>query len=135
MISLHEGPTDYCKALRQVIEASPSPERLRALWGRNTVTIEMLRANLRDLGTEAGEHYADIVLSLYQRQIEELHQEQEADQAVAETSRRRPRLARRARRLLRPRQRLSRKQPHPTHRARRLVMRTGVIPRSADNDP
>ncbi len=85
VISLHEDPVDYCKALRQVIEASASPERLRALWGRNTVTIEMLRANLRDLKTEAGEHYADILLSLYQRQLKELHEEQEADQAEAET--------------------------------------------------
>jgi hypothetical protein len=84
VISLHEDPADYCKALRQVIEASPSPERLRALWGRNSVTIEMLRANLRDLRTEAGEHYADILLSLYRRQLKELHEEQEADQAEAE---------------------------------------------------
>ncbi len=44
----------------------------------------MLRANLRDLRTEAGEHYADILLSLYQRQLKELHEEQEADQAEAE---------------------------------------------------
>jgi flagellin-specific chaperone FliS len=84
VISLHEDPVDYCKALRQVIEASASPERLRALWGRNSVTIEMLRANLRDLRTEAGEHYADILLSLYQRQLKELYEEQEADQAEAE---------------------------------------------------
>ncbi len=84
MISLHEDPIDYCKALRQVIEAASSPERLKALWGRNSVTIEMLRANLRDLRTEAGEHYADILLSLYQRQLKELHEEQEADRAEAE---------------------------------------------------
>ncbi len=84
VISLHEDPVDYCKALRQVIEASPSPERLRALWSRNAVTIEMLRANLRDLRTEAGEHYADILLSLYQRQLKELHEEQEADRTKAE---------------------------------------------------
>ncbi len=84
VISLHEDPVDYCKALRQVIEASASPERLRALWGRISVTIEMLRANLRNLRTEAGEHYADILLSLYQRQLKELHEEQEADQAEAE---------------------------------------------------
>ncbi len=50
----------------------------------------MLRANLRDLGTETGEHYADILLSLYQRQLKELHQEQEADQAVAETVQKAP---------------------------------------------
>ncbi len=44
----------------------------------------MLRANLRDLRTEAGEHYADILLSLYQRQLKELHEEQETDRAEAE---------------------------------------------------
>ncbi len=87
VISLHEDPIDYCKALRQVIEAGSSPERLKALWGRNSVTIEMLRANLRDLRTEAGEHYADILLSLYQRQLKELHEEQEADRAEAEAVR------------------------------------------------
>ena len=84
VISLHEDPIDYCKALRQVIEAASSPERLKALWSRNSVTIEMLRANLRDLKTEAGEHYADILLSLYQRQLKELHEEQEVDRAEAE---------------------------------------------------
>ena len=84
VISLHEDPVDYCKALRQVIEASASPERLKALWSCNSVTIEMLRANLRDLRTEAGEHYADILLSLYQRQLKELHEEAKADQVEAE---------------------------------------------------
>jgi DNA recombination protein Rad52 len=85
VISLHEDPIDYCKALRQVIEASSSPERLKALWSRNSVTIEMLRANLRDLRTEVGEHYADILLGLYQRQLKEQREEQDVDQAEAET--------------------------------------------------
>jgi hypothetical protein len=47
----------------------------------------MLRANLRDLRTEAGEHYADILLSLYQRQLKELREEQEVDRAAAEAVR------------------------------------------------
>ncbi len=76
---LHDDPVDYCKALRQVIEVSSTPERLKALWGRNTVTIEMLRANLRDLRTEAGEHYADVLLRLYRSHLKELHEEQEAE--------------------------------------------------------
>ena len=74
-----EDPTDYCKALRQVLEASPNPERLAALWNRNAVTIEMLRTNLPDLRTEPGEHYADVLLRLYRSQLKDLHQEQEAD--------------------------------------------------------
>ncbi len=44
----------------------------------------MLRADLRDLKTEAGEHYADILLSLYRRQLKESHAEQEIDRAEAE---------------------------------------------------
>jgi len=79
VVSVHQDPTDYCKALRQVLEASPSPERLKALWARNTVTIEMLRANLPDLKTEPGEHYADVLLRLYRCQLKELHEEREAD--------------------------------------------------------
>ncbi len=79
IVSVHEDPTDYCKALRQVLEASPTPERLTALWNRNAVTIEMLRANLPDLRTEAGEHFADVLLRLYRSQLKELHQEQEVD--------------------------------------------------------
>ncbi len=58
---------------------SSSPERLRSLWSRNTVTVEMLRANLRDLRTQAGEHYADVLLHLYRSQLKELHEDQEAD--------------------------------------------------------
>ena len=74
-----DGVGTSAGALRQVLEASPTPERLTALWGRNAVTIEMLRANLPDLRTEPGEHYADVLLRLYRSQLKELHQEQEAD--------------------------------------------------------
>ncbi len=84
IVSVHEDPTDYCKALRQVLEASSTSERLKALWNRNAVTIEMLRANLPDLRTEPGEHYADVLLRLYRSHLKELHEEQEADQAEAE---------------------------------------------------
>ena len=82
--SLHGDPSDYCKAPRQVIEAGSSPERLKTLWGRNSVTIEMPRANPRELRTEAGEHDADILLDTYRRQLKELHEEQEAKRAEAE---------------------------------------------------
>jgi hypothetical protein len=47
----------------------------------------MLRGNLRDLRSDAGEHYADILLSLYQRQLRELHEEQEVDRDEAEAVR------------------------------------------------
>ncbi len=86
LISLHQDPVDYCKALRQVIQASSTPDRLKALWRRNAVTIQMLRANLPDLQTESGEHYADILTALYKRQLKELHDEAEADRQESTAS-------------------------------------------------
>ena len=48
-LSAHEDPVDYCKAVRQLLEAISTRERLRAFWQRNLVTIAMLRRNLPDL--------------------------------------------------------------------------------------
>ncbi len=52
-MSAHEDPVDYCKAMRQLLEAISTRERLRNFWQRNLVTIAMLRRNLPDLKTES----------------------------------------------------------------------------------
>jgi DNA recombination protein Rad52 len=77
-LSAHEDPTDYCKALRQLLEAISTRERLRSFWQRNLVTIAMLRRNLPDLKTEKGEHYADILTSLYKQQMRLVWEEAKA---------------------------------------------------------
>ncbi len=74
-ISVHEDPVDYCKALRQVIEAAATLERLRALWQRNLVTLAMLRQNLPMLKSDKEEHYGDILTSLYRRRLREMREE------------------------------------------------------------
>ncbi len=81
MIYRHESPVDYCKSMRQMMEASSPAERLKTFWSRNAVTTQMLRANLPDLKTEAGEHYADILLNFYQRRLHELNNEKNTDRA------------------------------------------------------
>ncbi len=68
-ISAHEDPVDYCKAMRQILEAISTRERLRSFWQRNLVSIAMMRQNLRDLKTEKGEHYADILTALFKQQM------------------------------------------------------------------
>ena len=78
-ISAHEDPVDYCKALRQLLEAASTRERLRALWQRNLVTLAMLRRNLPELKSEPGEHYADILTALYKRCLRELHEAGQAE--------------------------------------------------------
>jgi hypothetical protein len=71
VISSHHDPVDFCAALRQVLDASDTVERLKAVWSRNAVSIEMLRTNLPNLKTEGEEHYADILTSLYRKCLRE----------------------------------------------------------------
>jgi len=77
-LSTHEDPVDYCKAMRQLLEAISTRERLRAFWQRNLVTLAMLRRNLPDLKTEKGEHYADILTTLYKQQMRLIWEETKA---------------------------------------------------------
>ncbi len=74
-LSAHEDPIDTCKALRQLLEAASTPDRIRALWQRNLVTLAMLRRNLPALKSDRDQHYADILTSLYKRRLREMHEE------------------------------------------------------------
>jgi DNA recombination protein Rad52 len=77
-LSAHEDPTDYCKAVRQLLEAISTRDRLRSFWQRNLVTIAMLRRSLPDLKTDKCEHYAEILTSLYKKQMRLIWEEQKA---------------------------------------------------------
>jgi DNA recombination protein Rad52 len=77
-LSAHEDPVDYCKAMRQLLEAISTRERLRAFWQRNVVTLAMMRRNRPDLKTEKGEHYAEILTSLYKHQMRLVTEEEKA---------------------------------------------------------
>jgi DNA recombination protein Rad52 len=78
-ISAHEDPVDYCKAMRQLLEAISTRQRLRDFWQRNLVTLAMLRRNLPDLKTGKGEHYAEILTSLYKQQMRVVWEEAKTD--------------------------------------------------------
>jgi DNA recombination protein Rad52 len=86
-LSAHEDPIDCCKALRQLLEAASTPERLRALWQRNLVTLAMLKRNLPALKTDTDQHYADILTSLYKRRLREMHEEVSRRQGEGEIAR------------------------------------------------
>jgi DNA recombination protein Rad52 len=84
-LSAHEDPVDYCKAMRQLLEAISTRERLRAFWQRNLVTLAMLKRNLLDLKTDKGDHFADILTNLYRKQMRLICEEQKAyEQRTAE---------------------------------------------------
>jgi hypothetical protein len=69
--------------MRQLLEAISTLERLRDFWQRNLVTIAMLKRYLPDLKTEKGEHYAEILTSLYKLQMRVVWEEARADERSA----------------------------------------------------
>jgi hypothetical protein len=77
-LSAHEDPVDYCKAMRQLLEATSTRDRLRSFWQRTLVTIAMLRRNLPDLRSDKGEHYAEILTTLYKHQMRVIWEEAKA---------------------------------------------------------
>jgi hypothetical protein len=84
-LSAHEDPVDYCKAMRQLLEAISTRDRLRSFWQRNLVTLAMLRRNLPDLKSDKGEHFTDILTHLHKQQMRLIWEEQKAyEQRTAE---------------------------------------------------
>ena len=85
-IHRHEAPVDFCKSMREILQAANTDERLKAFWDRNAAATQMLRANLPDLKTEAGEHYADILLKFYRRRCRALNLDDKSDSAGRQRS-------------------------------------------------
>lgn len=65
-------PVDFCSALRQLIADRPSAENLAALWSLNMEMISRLAADLPELRSEKGEHYAEILGTLYRKRLDAL---------------------------------------------------------------
>jgi hypothetical protein len=70
--------------MREAIEKSPTPDRLKALWARNAPTITHLLKGWPDLRTVNGTHYTEVLERLYREQTERLVDavQQTADHAL-----------------------------------------------------
>ena len=73
--TVYDDPVAYCSSLRKELEAIDSAAALTDFWGRNSVVIEILKRGLPALKTEKGDHYGDILESLFQSRIVELASE------------------------------------------------------------
>ncbi len=67
--SIHGDPVAYCTCLRKDLEATTSADELAGFWGRNSVTIEMLKRGVPDLKNRKGEHYGEILESLFKARV------------------------------------------------------------------
>jgi DNA recombination protein Rad52 len=65
-------PEEFCAAMREAIEKTPTPDRLKALWARNAPTITHLLKGWPDLRTVNGTHYTEVLERLYRDQAERL---------------------------------------------------------------
>ncbi len=73
--TVHEDPVAYCSSLKKELETIESAEELTAFWGRNAVVVEILKRGLPDLKTEKGDHYGEILESLFKARFLELGSE------------------------------------------------------------
>jgi DNA recombination protein Rad52 len=79
LLSRHDLPEGYCGALRELLERTPTIERLQAIWARNGGTVKHLQIACPDLKTANGTHYADVLEKIYTQRAERL----KADGAAA----------------------------------------------------
>jgi hypothetical protein len=70
VLSRHELPETYCGALRELLERTPTLDRLQAIWARNAPTIGHLRTAWPDLKTANGTHYAEVLQRIYEQRLE-----------------------------------------------------------------
>jgi DNA recombination protein Rad52 len=62
-------PVQFCSALRKLITDCASDQELSEVWSLNAETVSNLAATLPALRTEKNEHYADILNSVYRKQL------------------------------------------------------------------
>ena len=64
-------PVEYCSAVKLLLETIRDKDQIEAFWRKNHPTVAALQKGLPGLVSEKGEHYADIIRSLYVRRLEE----------------------------------------------------------------
>ena len=72
LLSRHDMPESFCTALRELLESTPTLDRLQAIWARNDRTVRHLRIAWPDLKTMNGTHYADVLEKIHEQQVERL---------------------------------------------------------------
>ena len=72
LLSRHDTPESFCTALRELLERTPTLDRLQAIWARNGGTVGHLRTAWPDLKTANGTHYAEVLEKIHEQQVERL---------------------------------------------------------------
>lgn len=76
-LSEHREPIEDCVEVRRQLEQFGDAETATAFWKRNQETVAELRKALARLKTEKGQHYAEILGSLFTKRLQQYAQQME----------------------------------------------------------
>ena len=82
ILAKHIDPVEYCAAVRRELERIDDNQAATAFWKRNQATIADIRKALPQLKTDKGQHYAEILGSLFTKRLQGFVQRKE--QAVTQ---------------------------------------------------
>ena len=68
----YQDPVIFCSKVREQLEKIEDVETLMAFWFRNKGAIEELRKNLPDLQTDKGQHFGEVLETIYQSRLDKV---------------------------------------------------------------
>ena len=68
----YEDPVIFCSKVREHLEGIEDAEILMTFWARNRGTVEELRKNLPYLKTEKGQHFGELLESIYKSRLDKV---------------------------------------------------------------
>jgi DNA recombination protein Rad52 len=74
----HDDPVDFCAAIRFNLENLSDRDQLQLFWEDNAATIEDLRNAIPALQTEGGQHFSDVLASIYSARLQTMADDEEA---------------------------------------------------------
>ena len=80
----HDDPVAFCAAIRLNLENLPDRDQLQLFWEDNAATIDDLRKALPALQTEGGQHFADVLASIYSARLQAITEDEETTATPSE---------------------------------------------------
>jgi DNA recombination protein Rad52 len=128
-VRTHEDPVAYCADIRKRLQDLETPPALKAFWNRNSDTVDRLRAALPDLKSDKGQHYADLLLTLFTSRLKELVENPPTAEPEAPTEEDRKPIDKSALAIAAPR--IIRDKDHRRYVAKQVCLVCGRLPSQA----
>ncbi len=77
ILAKHIDPVEYCAGVRRELERIDDTQAATAFWKRNQATVAHIRKALPNLKTDKGQHYAEILGSLFTKRLQGFVQQKE----------------------------------------------------------